>query len=316
MNPSQSKKDEYKKIYTKAKPNLLKLARELYIDDISDNFFVEVVIPLSDYFNSFQKRNIPYFIGLTGGQGSGKTTLSIFIQKILEDVFKKRSVGFSIDDIYKTKEEREKIAKKIHPLCSVRGVPGTHNIGLGNKTIDSLFRAQSNTYTYIPSFSKILDMHHPKKDWRKYKGRPDFIFFDAWCGGAKPIPDNKWRPPLNKLEKEKDPDQVWARWSNNELAGDYQKLFYRFDKLIFIQVEKMENVYENRWLQEKNMSKGIKDEELLKNIMNKDQIKNFVMHYERLTRHILDEMPNQADIVINREDKFKFFIKKNRNFFY
>ncbi len=42
MNPSQSKKDEYKKIYTKAKPNLLKLARELYIDYISDNFFVEV----------------------------------------------------------------------------------------------------------------------------------------------------------------------------------------------------------------------------------------------------------------------------------
>ncbi len=153
-------------------------------------------------------------------------------------------------------------------------------------------------------------MHHPKKDWRKYKGRPDFIFFDAWCGGAKPIPDNKWRPPLNKLEKEKDPDQVWARWSNNELAGDYQKLFDRFDKLVFIQVEKMENVYENRWLQEKNMSKGIKDEKLLKNIMNKDQIKNFVMHYERLTRHILDEMPNQADIVINREDKLKFFIKK------
>ena len=310
MKPSQLKKDEYKKIYTKAKPNLLKLARELYIDDISDNFFVEVVIPLSDYFNSFQKRNIPYFIGLTGGQGSGKTTLSIFIQKILEDVFKKRSVGFSIDDIYKTKEERERVAKKIHPLCSVRGVPGTHDIRLGNKTIDSLFRARSNTYTYIPSFSKILDMHHPKKDWRKYKGRPDFIFFDAWCGGAKPIPDNKWRPPLNKLEKEKDPDQVWARWSNNELAGDYQKLFDRFDKLVFIQVEKMENVYENRWLQEKNMSKGIKDEKLLKNIMNKDQIKNFVMHYERLTRHILDEMPNQADIVINREDKLKFFIKK------
>ena len=310
MNLSQSKKDDYKKIYIEAKPNLLKLAKKLYIDDISDNFFLEIVIPLSVYLNSFQKRNIPYFIGLTGGQGSGKTTLSIFIQKILEDVFKKRSVGFSIDDIYKTKEEREKVAKKIHPLCSVRGVPGTHDIRLGNKTIDSLFRARSNTYTYIPSFSKILDMHHPKKDWRKYKGRPDFIFFDAWCGGAKPIPDNKWRPPLNKLEKEKDPDQVWARWSNNELAGDYQKLFDRFDKLVFIQVEKMENVYENRWLQEKNMSKGIKDEKLLKNIMNKDQIKNFVMHYERLTRHILDEMPNQADIVINREDKLKFFIKK------
>ena len=316
MNLSQSKKDEYKKIYTKAKPNLFKLAKELYIDDISDNFFLEIVIPLSVYLNSFQKRNIPYLIGLTGGQGSGKTTLSIFLQKILIDVFKKRAVGFSIDDIYKTKEDREKIAKKIHPLCSVRGVPGTHDIGLGNETIDSLFEAKSNTYTYIPSFSKILDMHHPKKDWRKYKGRPNFIFFDAWCGGAKPIPNFKWRPPLNKLEKEKDPEQVWAKWSNNELAGDYQKLFNRFDKLIFIQVKKMKNVYENRWLQEKNMSKGIKDKKLLKNIMNKNQIKKFVMHYERLTRHILDEMPNQADIVITREGKSNFFIKKNKNFFY
>ena len=316
MNLSQSKKDDYKKIYIEAKPNLLKLAKKLYIDDISDNFFLEIVIPLSVYLNSFQKRDIPYFIGLTGGQGSGKTTLSIFIQKILIDVFKKRAVGFSIDDIYKTKEDRQRTAEKIHPLCKVRGVPGTHDIGLGNKTIDNLFKARSNTYTYIPSFSKILDMHHPKKDWKKYKGRPHFIFFDAWCGGAKPIPDNKWRPPLNKLEKEKDPDQIWARWSNKELAGDYQKLFNRFDKLIFIQVENMENVFENRWLQEKNMSKGIKDKKLLKNIMNKNQIKNFVMHYERLTRHILDEMPDQADIVISRKDNFKFFIKKNKNFFY
>ena len=63
------------------------------------------------------------------------------------------------------------------------------------------------------------------------------------------------------------------------------------------------------------MSKGIKDKKLLKNIMNKNQIKSFVMHYERLTRHILEEMPDQADIVINREDKFKFFIKKNKKFF-
>jgi D-glycerate 3-kinase len=77
----------------------------------------------------------------------------------------------------------------------------------------------------------------------------------------------------------------------------------------------MDNVYENRWLQERTMSKGIKDKKLLKNIMNKNQIKSFVMHYERLTRHILEEMPDQADIVIKREDKFKFLLKKNKKFF-
>lgn len=49
--------------------------------------------------------------------------------------------------------------------------------------------------------------------------------------------------------------------------------------------------------------------------MTKDQIKNFVMHYERLTRHILDEMPDQADIVIYRENKLKYSFKKNKNLF-
>ena len=315
MNLTFSKKDDFKKILTKSKPGLIRLAKELYIEDISDDFFLEIVIPLSFYLNSFNKKNTPYLIGLTGGQGSGKTTLSLFIQQVLQDIFKRKAVGFSIDDIYKTKSERNKIAKKIHPLCSVRGVPGTHDISLGIRTINNLFKAKPSTITYIPSFSKIEDKHYPKKNWQKYKGRPDFIFFDAWCGGAKPIPKNKWRPPLNKLEIEKDPEQIWAKWSNSELAGEYQSLFNRFDKLIFIQVEKMESVYENRWLQEKTMSKGVKDKKLLKNIMTKNQIKNFVMHYERLTRHILEEMPDQADIVIYRENNLKYSFKKNKNLF-
>ena len=299
------------KIFKVAKPSLLKVSNELNIDNITDNFFLEIVIPLSIYLNSFEKRNKPYLIALTGGQGSGKTTLSIFIQKILQNIFKKRTTGFSIDDIYKTKDERVEIAKKIHPLCTVRGVPGTHNIKLGVEIIDRLCNADNSTHTPIPSFSKILDQHYPRKDWLVFKGRPDYIFFDGWCVGAKPIPENKWEPPLNKIEKEQDPDQIWAKWSNNELAGDYQSLFKRFDKLIFIKVPKMDNVFENRWLQEKTLSKGIKDKDLLKNIMSKGEVKEFVMHYERLTRFILDEMPDYADIVINRKNKNEFSVIKN-----
>ena len=299
------------KIFKVAKPSLLKVSNELNIDNITDNFFLEIVIPLSIYLNSFEKRNKPYLIALTGGQGSGKTTLSIFIQKILQNIFKKKTTGFSIDDIYKTRDERVEIAKKIHPLCTVRGVPGTHNIKLGVEIIDRLCNADNSTHTPIPSFSKILDEHYPRKDWLKFKGRPDYIFFDGWCVGTKPIPENKWEPPLNKIEKEQDPDQIWAKWSNNELAGDYQSLFKRFDKLIFIKVPKMDNVFENRWLQEKTLSKGIKDKDLLKNIMSKGEVKEFVMHYERLTRFILDEMPDYADIVINRKNQNEFSVIKN-----
>ena len=36
MNLTFSKKDDFKKILTKSKPGLIRLAKELYIEDISD----------------------------------------------------------------------------------------------------------------------------------------------------------------------------------------------------------------------------------------------------------------------------------------
>ena len=45
--------------------------------------------------------------------------------------------------------------------------------------------------------------------------------------------------------------------------------------------------------------------------MSKDEVKEFVMHYERLTSFILDEMPDYADIVINRNNQNEFSVIKN-----
>ena len=210
----------------------------------------------------------------------------------------------------KTKEERDKIARKIHPLCSVRGVPGTHDIELGVNTIENLYGAQPNTYTYIPSFSKIMDKYYPKKDWKKYKGRPDFIFFDAWCGGAKPLPEEDWLPPLNQLEKEEDPDGIWSKWSNQELSKDYQTMFSLFDLLLMIKVPNMDFVYESRWIQEQTLAKTVKDKDLKDKIMTKEEVYRFVMHYERLTHYILEELPRFSDIVLARDGNFKFTISK------
>ena len=36
--------------------------------------------------------------------------------------------------------------------------------------------------------------------------------------------------------------------------------------------------------------------------MSDDELKRFIMHYERLTRHILAEMPGRADIVADIDD--------------
>ena len=72
----------------------------------------------------------------------------------------------------------------------------------------------------------------------------------------------------------------------------------------------MEFVYESRWIQEQTLAKTIKDPALKEKIMTKDEVYRFVMHYERLTHYILEEIPKFSDIVLERDEQFLFSIKK------
>ena len=94
-----------------SKEALLELAEEMKISNLNEDFLKEIVIPISLFLNQqFSKHTRPYFICFTGGQGSGKTTLSFFIQKVLNEVCERPAMGFSIDDIYKSQEERRSLA--------------------------------------------------------------------------------------------------------------------------------------------------------------------------------------------------------------
>ena len=83
-----------------------------------------------------------------------------------------------------------------------------------------------------------------------------------------------------------------------------------FDLLLMIKVPSMEFVYQSRWIQEQTLAKTITDPELKKKIMTKDEVYRFVMHYERLTRYILEEIPKFSDIVLSRDGNFIFSISK------
>jgi D-glycerate 3-kinase len=293
-------------LFEKVKKELFSYSESINIKNVDQKFFKEIVIPIALYLIGLDKTSKPVLIGLTGGQGSGKTTLSDFVQLTLKKGFNKKTTGFSIDDIYKSPRDRKLLGEKIHPMCGVRGVPGTHDVDLGLKTIESLNNASNETITSIPVFSKPLDKHLPESEWVQFKGKPDFIFFDGWFCGAKPLPEENWLPPVNKLEEKEDPDGVWSKWYNKELSGDYQKLFNSFDILLMIKVPNMEHIFESRWIQEKTLEKNIIDPEMKKKIMTKEEIIHFVMHYERLTRYVLEEIPKFADIVLHRDKKFNF----------
>ena len=107
--------------------------------------------------------------------------------------------------------------------------------------------------------------------------------------------------PINKLEKQKDNKKVWRKKVNFELKKDYKKIFNLIDKLIFLKVPSFKYVLKWRLLQEKKLritSKGNKT-------MTDKQIKNFVMYYERLTKHMLKTLPKKANIVISIDEKHR-----------
>ena len=86
--------------------------------------------------NKYKKKGKTLFLGLSGGQGSGKTTVVGILKIILKKYFKIKTHVISIDDFYKTLQDRNKISNTIHPLFKARGVPGTHDTNLIIKFFD------------------------------------------------------------------------------------------------------------------------------------------------------------------------------------
>src|SRR5579885_29908 len=79
----------------------------------------------------------PIVAGLCGTQGSGKSTMAAFLKLLIEQHGLTAAV-LSIDDLYLTLPERQALAAEVHPLLRTRGVPGTHDVGLGLALLDVL----------------------------------------------------------------------------------------------------------------------------------------------------------------------------------
>ena len=120
------------------------------------------LIPLCNWIAQKADKKKPYFVGLAGGQGTGKTTISSLISIILKKYFKKNVFRVSIDDFYKTRKDRSKLSKSIHPMLMTRGVPGTHDLKL-MQTFFKNVKQKSFRSIKVPKFDKSIDDRYPKK---------------------------------------------------------------------------------------------------------------------------------------------------------
>ena len=257
-----------------------------------------IYLPLADWVAQRHKDK-PIVIGINGAQGSGKSTLSKILKALLQLGFAKSVLHLSIDDLYLSRQSRQQLAKEIHPLFRVRGVPGTHDVERGNQILSRLLKPDPELPLNIPVFDKASDDLLPEKAWRRIEKPVDIILFEGWCVGARAQDPADTGIAINDLERHDDAEGIWRDYVNRQLLAPYQSLFNYMDYLVMLKVPDMESVIEWRCLQEEKLAKHCLEEKSSSGcVMSPAEVSRFIMHYERITRANLAEMPARANVLL------------------
>jgi D-glycerate 3-kinase len=289
------------KCFNKVKKNCLKFikSQETKADKFKnkERMIKSFLIPLCFWISKKADKKRPYFVGLAGGQGTGKTTISSLIKIILIKYFKLKVFRISIDDFYKTRKERLSLSNRIHPMLLTRGVPGTHDI----KMMLNFFRkVKSKKFKKLklPTFNKAIDDRFKKKHWYSLNDKPDVIIFEGWCVGAKSEKNNSLKKTINSMEKAKDQKQIWRKYVNQQLKSEYKNLYSQLNCLIYLKAKNFSLLQKWRLKQERKLWLNSKRKSNLK-IMNKEDVINFMQTYQRITQNMFRYMPKYASIIFN-----------------
>lgn len=220
----------------------------------------------------------PPLIAVVGAQGCGKTTLA----RAAAERF--GAAQISLDDVYRTRAEREAMARDVHPLFFTRGPPGTHDLALLQGVIDALSTTGPDDETPLPAFDKRGDDRSPADRWRRFRGRPSAILIDAWCLGALPRDEAALAEPVNALEREQDADGGWRRAVEGFVAGPYADFAARFDAVLFLQAPSFDVVLDWRSQQEADLL-GVAPADLPPH--ERARIAGFIQYFERITHRML-----------------------------
>ena len=253
-----------------------------------------VVEPLATRIQSAKGKGL-FVMGICGAQGSGKSTLTAALAKVLE-IRGVRVVTLSLDDLYLSRAERQALAGKVHPLLATRGVPGTHNVQAGLHLLQTLGQEGR---VRLPRFDKAMDDPLPRSALPEVASPVDVVLFEGWCVGARPQSPADLVAPINQLESVHDPDGTWRGFVNAQLQGPYADLFAKLDALVFLRAPSFDVVADWRLEQEDKLrARLLKAGASIQGLMDEAAVRRFVAHYERVTRALQAEAPQRADVLI------------------
>ncbi len=268
-------------------------------------------IPISFWIEKkYKEKGKTLFLGLSGGQGSGKTTTTAILKIILNKFFKRNVYITSIDHFYKTFHERNMLSKQVHSLLKTRGVPGTHDIDLVKNFFTNIKKNKFKKLK-IPKFDKSTDDRLNYKYWSRINKKPEIVLFEGWCVGAKPQSNNLIKKPINILEAKEDKNLIWRKYVNEKLKKKYKKVFSMIDHFLFMKVPNFDMVFKWRLLQEQKLKER---SNLSKKIMTHNQIKRFIMFYQRITLQMIKDLSKSASIIIflNKNHEIKKVLYKKK----
>ncbi|QTA78403.1 Phosphoribulokinase [Desulfonema limicola] len=287
-------------IWNDVKNEVSGICRQNQLPPSFSNIVKQAYLPLAAWIaEKLKGKQDNIILGINGAQGSGKSTLCRFLDFLLLEIWKIQVITISIDDLYKTREQRKYLAKTIHPLFETRGVPGTHDVNLGIELFNKLKNMKAGSEPVsIPRFNKATDDRYPENQWTSCTQAPKIIIFEGWCVGSRHQPVKDLEVPANSMEMEKDSKLVWRNYVNYQLEKVYPPLFNQIDYLVMLKVPGMEQVLKWRKKQEHKLAQSQQNSQGNNRIMSDEEIEEFVMYYQRLTEYMLEEMPQRADVIL------------------
>lgn len=257
-----------------------------------------------------QGAHAPQILGINGSQGSGKSTLAAWLVAALADQ-DIPALTLSMDDFYLGKAARSALAQSVHPLLATRGVPGTHEVARAIEVLDALKECKT---PLLPRFDKATDDCIPITRLVPPPEPVKIIILEGWCLGARPQSEAELTTPINALERTEDEQGQWRRWVNRQLERVYPAWFDRVDRWVMLRAPSFACVADWRWQQEQKLWQKHKLAGMLQQanhrgasatsgLMTREQVQRFVQHYERLTTHLLHEMPDRVEHLYQLDDR-------------
>ena len=237
---------------------------------------------------SIAKRT-PVF-GIAGLQGSGKSTLAGQVAALAKSRGLNTAV-VSLDDFYLGQQQRQQLARRVHPLLATRGPPGTHDLHLA---LDTMARLQAGERVTLPRFDKLADDRSTTAQWPVMEGRCELVILEGWFLKTPPQLPDELQEPVNALERLEDAQATWRRYCNTALAEHYPPLWKTIDKLWFLQGPGFDVVPAWRWQQEQSLQAA----DRARKAMSRAEVERFVQFFERVSRQALRTLPSIAERTI------------------